>query len=783
MKTLNGKQLLSLTLAVLIAVPSISCSSKKKDYQVIKEDDTWYSCDKFYLNSFYPKEEYEYIDFETVGATDSSIFIKAEATKHFEYHKDMKEDEIFKYYDQAILEFSFDGELLNKTDYAKIISPGRYSSLCKAWITNNKLNILEQIVNVDGKSHRFSYLLNGEEFSISAKGDVYSFDKGNLEVGDIYSSSGNYLIRLAEYDTENNGGYYEELIVVRPEGIETLNLYEIVNAGYEDYGEIIPAENGKVILPVYLRSSEDVFLMIDFSGSETEIKEIESLYGTSSYELEYASGKMFARDFNGLNFVDSQTGDFTPICGYFDIDASLIDTLETSILYVSDDGSDIILGGEEYDPTSLYGWGNYKIMHLKKQAKNPHAGKTVLTLSNDKDSVNMETTDFLALYMFNNSNDSFFLKYVFPFDKNMEPVDVDADIIRSTNPPADPGISGRYINLAPYLDLADGAYKEDYFSNAIEASMAGNELYSFPLDISASGILTASANLASGQKGFTFDEYAKFVKDRCNGTDPMSYTSGYRMGKAEYFTKLFMNMSDLFIKNGKVDLKGEEFKKLIEYVEVNGRDKTGDEESGFVYEHNASVTAVMAEIDAHNAAIEGKLGAEYGELYSFDRFIGGYRNFGNGVGVYGLPSFDGRGPQTISSEFVSVSNRTAYPEACVEYIKILLSYDVQKESWTNPINKKALRTIAERQLNEYNDDNNLQMMIGHKPTANDKVPEDAIDKYIELLSSSYGGTNLGQAIEDILREESSSYFTGNKSLDDIIPVMQRRIQTVLDEAK
>lgn len=176
------------------------------------------------------------------------------------------------------------------------------------------------------------------------------------------------------------------------------------------------------------------------------------------------------------------------------------------------------------------------------------------------------------------------------------------------------------------------------------------------------------------------------------------------------------------------------------------------------------------------------MGSCIGELYSFDRFIGGYRNFGNGVGVYGLPSFDGRGPQTISSEFVSVSNRTAYPEACVEYIKILLSYDVQKESWTNPINKKALRAIAERQLNEYNDDNNLQMMIGHKPTANDKVPEDAIDKYIELLSSSYGGTNLGQAIEDILREESSSYFTGNKSLDDIIPVMQRRIQTVLDEA-
>ena len=261
----------------------------------------------------------------------------------------------------------------------------------------------------------------------------------------------------------------------------------------------------------------------------------------------------------------------------------------------------------------------------------------------------------------------------------------------------------------------------------------------------------------------------------------MCYTSGYNMGKAEYFSKLFMNMSDLFIKDGKVNLKGEEFRKLIEYVEVNGRNSYDYDETG-VYDHNSSVAAVQAQIDAHNAVIAGRLGAQYGNLYSFDSFIDGYRNFGNGVGVYGLPSFDGRGPQTISSEFVSISNRSAYPEACVEYIKILLSYDVQVESWSNPINKKALRAIAEKQLSEYNDGNNLQMELGRKPTENDRVPADSIDKYIELLSGSYGGTNLGKAIEDILREESSAYFNGNKSLDDIIPVMQRRIQTVLDEA-
>lgn len=783
MKTLNGKQLLSLTLAVLIAVPTISCSSKKKDYQVIKSDDTWYSCDKFYLDSLYPKDEYEYTYFETIGATDSSIFIKVEATKKFEYKKDMKYEEILKYYDQSILELSFDGELLNKTGYANVLSDNQYRLLSKAWVSDNKLNVLEQIVKEEENTRKISYILNGKTYSIPTDDGWFSFNEGAIEIIDMYASSGNQLLRLTERNSDDYIPVNDRFYVIRPEGSEEIFIEGIINSSYEDFGDLIPADNGKVILPVYLRSDEDVFLMIDFSGSTTEVKEIESLYGTSSYELEYASGKIFARDFKGLNFVDSATGEFKPICGYFDIDASLIDTIESQILYISEDGSDIILGGEEYDPTSLYGWGNYKIMHLKKQATNPHAGKTVLTLSNDKDSVNMEPTDFTALYKFNNSNDSYFLKYVFPYNENMETVEVDADIIRSTNPSADPGISGRYVNLAPYLNIAGGAYKDDYFTNAIDASMMGDEIYRFPLDISATGILTASANMPSGKKGFTFDEYVKFVKDRCNGTDPISYTYGYRMGKTEYFTKLFMNMSDLFIKDGKVNLKGEEFRQLIQYVEVNGRsDADVAASNGVVYEHNAAVQAVVDEIDSHNAAIEGKLGAQYGDLYSFSSFIYGYRIYGNGVGVYGLPSFDGRGPQTVSSEFVSVSNKTAYPEACVEYIKILLSYDVQLESWGNPINKKALRTIAERQLKDYNDEERLELELGHKPTANDLVPEDSIDKYIELLSSSYGGTNLGKAIEDILREESSAYFSGSKSLDDIIPVMQRRIQTVLDEA-
>ena len=36
------------------------------------------------------------------------------------------------------------------------------------------------------------------------------------------------------------------------------------------------------------------------------------------------------------------------------------------------------------------------------------------------------------------------------------------------------------------------------------------------------GIMTDKENVAYGKNGFTFDEYSRFVKETCNGIDPIS---------------------------------------------------------------------------------------------------------------------------------------------------------------------------------------------------------------------------------------------------------------------
>ena len=521
--------------------------------------------------------------------------------------------------------------------------------------------------------------------------------------------------------------YNETIAVVRPDGtFYEMYSTELANGNVDSILQLIPGERGTVIIPVYTYSYDIIFVSLDIATGET--KELEGLYGTSKMWIERASGKTVGRDYKGFSFVDDMTGDPTHICDYSNINAPMTEVVDSELLYISDNGDEMILGRETYDPvgytTSRFG---YEIMHLSRTDKNPNAGKIVLTLSTEQEFYPSES-DFNAIHLFNERNDSFFIMYVFPF-------------------------------------------------NAIDGARSGNSLYRVPLDISASGIITASTNMPDGQNGFTFDQYAEFVDDVCNGIDPMSFTAGFKMGKSEYFTKLFLNMSDVFISDGHADLNREELRELMLFVDEHGNDNISSEEN--TGNHSAAVSEVISAVEGHNARLEGNYGAIYGYLYSFDEYIDCYEEIGEGIGIYSLPSFDVRGPQTVSHEFVSVLADTKYPEECAEFVKLLLSFEVQSTMTdSNPINRDALRYIAEHKLDTYN----AAYAELINTSSRSEIPFDTVDKYIDILSSSYGGMNVGSAIEEILREESSAYFSGGRALEDVIPVMQKRVQTVLDEA-
>ena len=763
---------------MLIALSSTSCSSKKRKYEVIKETDPWYEVTSFEVSDIYSSDKYEYAYFEKIGASEDSVYVMSQAQKIYKGDfKKLTDEQLADLYEESILRFSYDGELLEKTNAFRYEN-GKFRSIQKAWISDGQLNTLEQTMERNGKSK--GYLLNGKEITIPQYGWHESED---TYIRDLYTTNGYTVIHT--YDPEWD---HHSIVVQKPDGSEyEADFYDLFQYVIEDYLDMLPGENGKVIIPVFVEN-DFLYVLLDLATGETS--ELKGLYGSEeTYQLEYCNGKTIMRDFYGLNYVDAETGKISNIFKYDNVDESFYDIIDTETLYISDDGSEIILGGYTYDNSSMYAsLDGYKIMHLKRADKNPNAGKTIITMSLGKDSY-PEYSDLYAAKIYNRQNNPCFVKFVIPYDDMGQYQDVNPDILLICNPVIDPADSSRYLDLAPYLNLNDPSYKNDYFWNAIDASRAGDSLYLMPLDISASGVITSSSNVPDGKKGFTFEEYKKFLKDVCNGNDPISKTPGYLMSKPQYFTTLFMNMSDVYIKDGKVDLKGEDFRSLMLFVEEYGSDEATKNSSlgfGYIEEHNRAVTEVEAEIDGalsgETAEIDGKLGAVYGNFYSFENYIDRYKLFGSSLNVYGLPSYDGRGPQTVSSEFVCIADDTKFPEACAEFVKVLLSYDVQCHKESNPINRKAMRYVAEQKLKAYNESIEIESKYD-KSVKKAALSPDIIDKYEEILSSSYGGMSEGSAIEQILMEESSAYFNGQKSMDDVITVMQKRLQTVIDESK
>ena len=71
---------------------------------------------------------------------------------------------------------------------------------------------------------------------------------------------------------------------------------------------------------------------------------------------------------------------------------------------------------------------------------------------------------------FNDTNGSYFIKFVLPYDISEDdmPVykDVDYDIILSYDPTPDPSDGIRYVDLAQYLDAGSDSFGQEYFANA-----------------------------------------------------------------------------------------------------------------------------------------------------------------------------------------------------------------------------------------------------------------------------------------------------------------------------
>ena len=421
------------------------------------------------------------------------------------------------------------------------------------------------------------------------------------------------------------------------------------------------------------------------------------------------------------------------------------------------------------------------IYEFSRAAQNPHAGKTVLELYSAYGELDYTTAD--AVLKFNDTNSEYFIEVTDRYNlskyssteqsagnadeyevynltvnsKMSEALAVDLingkgpDILMNTSTFGLLNNPNYLADLTTYIGTLDS---NKYFTNVIEGAKYDGALYQVPVTIAVDGIHTNPKYAGSSGVGFTTAEYEVFLRGALNGKDVIGD------GQAVYFARLFSAERDLFIKGGKVDFTTPEFKELARYV----KDNAPQNSRAFGEVVNDSTIAEQ----------EGRC-AIYNSCLSISSYFSDTATLSGATAVLGIPSSDGRGPLFSPRRSVAVSAQAKNIAACAEFVKMLLSDDVQ----TNyamcdgiTVNREALKQAARTAVDYYNTGSNGTRKKYSEETVNDL---EKVILYCSRMNSVDSEINL------ILIEEMPAYFLGQKDLDDVIKIAQDRVQKVLGE--
>lgn len=612
---------------------------------------------------------------------------------------------------------------------------------------------------------------------------------------------GDYRVEADRPNMSINTSYYV-MRVYSPDGsMKQVDVKDPVEGVY-DIPVVFALDETTVLFPAAMNRDYKYF-KLDLNTCEltevnsadyswVELDQLESIFNGSD-------GNVYFTTTQGISKIDIKN---KSVEEYMNYSSSSVNMNYTSSLKIADFSEDKILLGGRYWSSNMFESqyvSYFVIIELTKASKNPHAGKTIMELYIPKGEMNEIISD--AIIKFNETNKKYYIqvtdrynasKYIdygvgtITSDDDYESVYMNADsqmsyelamdIMNGEGPDILMNTSGLgqlnndnyLVDLSPYLTDLDS---DKYFTNIIEKAHTNGKLYQLPLSFTIEGIQTDPQYAGGTGIGFTPEEYEDLLYGPLNGKDVIVY------GQAIYFTKLFNGMSDVFIKDGKVDLSGSEFELLAEYVKENVQENSKkwlDEERPRSEEEDQS---------------PGRNKTAY---YCTCPGISGYlvkrARINEGTAILGIPSADGRGPMFGSDISVAVSTHAVNKEACIEFVKLLLSDEVQAELALSDrfvLNRYEFRNVCEQAIEYYNDPevqrNAFDYSIGTDVWINIEFTTDDIETLEKIILSCSKMDSPDSSINLIIAEEMPAYFLGQKDLAPVVKIMQDRMQKVLDE--
>lgn len=783
----NRAVLLTLIFAILFSGGSCKRKSASKEHRKIRPEDPWFDSEVIHIAPDVDTrgKELSYKEQLLLGSDDKNIAVLSRAYLAEDNAMENNACSFVTVVDHDTCEEIHTTELnqfLPEHGYIENVgySHGMITVTVADWDNGTLVDI-----DIDGRTgektgereHSKDQIINGNK-------SLFRVGKYTVLAGTVFDDDTHDV--FFTLDIESSDGQHH--VEVRKE-----------NTSFSNIPMILPLEEDRLLVPATPNETNiPLFFEVDIRKeecSEVDGKDYEWIdFGRISDSLTGNDGQVYFTTTDGISRIDLRN---KRIERYFDYDECLINHNhlgDTQIIDCSD-GKIIFLGGRRGyfvmgDPIEI----GFDLYVLTKAAKNPHAGKTVLELFATNGYADPVVSE--AIIRYNSTNPDFFIEvtdeYIVDsviYQSRSDTADDTANALMKRNLSLNDTLAinmvsgtgpdiliitddmGRLNNSNYLFDLNSYFGNMDsgkYFTNIIDAAKTDGKLYQLPLSFGIKGIHTDAKYAGASGVGFTTSEYEDFLYGPLNGYDL------FDNGQAMYFVTLFNAMRDRFIVNGKVDFTGTEFSELADYVKKNVSVKS---------------RPVMPpeEEDPASELREYVNGIAHLSDYEWATFYLAGVNDLNGAGsILGIPSSDGRGPLVCPNCSVAISARAKDTDACVDFLKILLSDDLLYErAKTNgfTISREAYHKTEEATLDYINGPrgNGYFMSFGMPSEHRMKFTKDNMSELEKIISSCSYLESSDSSINLILIEEMPAYFLGQKDLADVIKILQDRVQTVLDE--
>ena len=335
------------------------------------------------------------------------------------------------------------------------------------------------------------------------------------------------------------------------------------------------------------------------------------------------------------------------------------------------------------------------------------------------------------------------------------------------------------VNKGILLDLSSqyesgGAFGDmELLPNVAQMMKVNDKFYSaIPYFTVSTYIMRAS--LANGKTFLTYEDCDQLIKSK--NTDYNTAFGGYSY-KEYLISYAWLYNRNLYIdwENKKCNFNSPEFIEFLNFI-----NKFPSEEKGSSADENADYDELYAQDKAlfYNAFMGSP--EEYARIKQID--------FKDNIAMIGLPNNSGKNFAAIYPITVAVSSKVSDTDGALEFIRNLFEVGnpENKDDFADYLssNKKYFEAILQEACEEKDDSSEdsyfWDYTSGKQVKKNPLTQEEAKEfyDYVVSIDTMYEAET---DIKNIINEEASAFFSGQKTAEEVAEIIQNRVNVYINE--